>query len=64
MRPVRLTAGRECSGALEVFEGCGQAEWLVEDERAVVHGLDHVPARDLRDQIRHTQGDDGEPLSQ
>ena len=31
------------SGALEVVERCGQAEWLVQDERAAVHVLDHVP---------------------
>jgi hypothetical protein len=32
------------SGALEVFERRGQAERLVQDERAAVHGLDYVPA--------------------
>ena len=31
------------SGALEVVERCGQAERLVQDERAAVHVLDYVP---------------------
>jgi hypothetical protein len=36
--------GRGVSGALEVVERCGQAKWLVEEERAAVRGLHYVPA--------------------
>ena len=43
-RAARLVRRRGCSGALEVFERCGQAERLVQDKRAAVHALDHVPA--------------------
>ena len=40
----RLEPGnRRGSGALEVVERRGQAERLVQDERAAVYVLDHVP---------------------
>jgi hypothetical protein len=40
------------SGALQVVEGRGQAERLVQDQRAAVHGPDHIPADDGKVTLR------------